>query len=189
MSAQFKPTPLRDVVLISPKIYKDDRGFFFESFKASLFAQAGLPHEFVQENVSFSRAQVIRGLHYQRAPKAQHKLVRVVSGKIWDVAVDIRPNSPRFGQWHAEVLSAENGRQLYIPDGFAHGFEVLSESATVIYQTTHEYAPDLEGGILWNDPQLTIDWAVDDPIISPRDQSLAPFDEVAKRGGFDCFRL
>lgn len=187
MPVDFCKTELPEVTLVKPKIYRDIRGFFFESFKASDFESVGLPTEFVQENYSYSIANVIRGLHYQKPPKAQAKLVRVVSGSVWDVVVDIRPNSPRFGQWTAETLSAENCHQLYIPDGFAHGFKVLTGDATVIYRTTHEYAPDLEGGIQWNDPEIGIPWNCQDPVISERDLDLPTLAEVTTGRELDCF--
>ena len=187
--AEFSATRLPEVVLIKPKIYHDPRGFFFESFKQSDFSSAGLPSDFVQENYSYSKANVIRGLHYQRPPKAQAKLVRVVSGSVWDVFVDIRPNSPRFGHWHGEVLSDENCHQLFIPAGFAHGFKVLTDSATVLYRTTQEYAPELEGGIQWNDPMIGISWDIPTPLISERDHALPTLEEETSSGGLDCFRL
>ena len=188
MPAEFTPTAFPEVVLITPKIYSDSRGCFFESFKGSEFLAQGLESEFVQENYSFSKSQVIRGLHYQRPPKAQIKLVRVVSGAIWDVVVDVRPDSPTFGTWHAETLSEENCKQLYIPAGFAHGFKVTSETATVLYRTNAEYAPDLEGGVAWNDPSIGVPWDLADPLISARDNELPPLKRVLDQGGLDCFR-
>jgi len=143
-----------------------------ETYCASVFAANGIASDFVQDNTSFSERGVLRGLHFQRPPKAQGKLVRVVLGEIYDVAVDIRPASPTYGQWVAETLSAENRRQIYVPPGFAHGFCVLGERAGIAYKTTAEYAPDLEDGIRWNDPQIGIPWPIAEPVLSPRDARL-----------------
>ena len=188
MPSTFTPTKFPDVFLVEPRIYRDSRGFFFESFKRSEFEELGLESNFVQENYSYSVAKVIRGLHFQKPPKAQLKLVRVVSGEIWDVVVDIRPDSPQFGQWHAEQLSAENCKQLYIPAGFAHGFKVLSDGATVLYRTNEEYAPELEGGITWQDPSIQIPWNATDPVVSDRDESLPTFEELRNSNSLDCFK-
>ena len=148
-----------DVILFEPKVFGDERGFFFESFNQQAFNEAtGLDLHFVQDNHSKSAGNVLRGLHYQLPPKAQGKLVRVVAGAVFDVAVDIRRNSPTFGRWVAEELSAENKRQLWIPAGFAHGFLVLSDTAEFLYKTTDYYAPAYERGIAWNDPALAISW-------------------------------
>jgi len=148
-----------EVVLFEPKVFGDERGFFFESFNAEVFKEAtGLDIQFVQDNHSRSSKNVLRGLHYQLNPKAQGKLVRVVEGAVFDVAVDIRAGSPTFGQWVGEVLSAENKRQLWIPAGFAHGFLTLSDTAEFLYKTTNYYAPECEGCISWNDPQIGIQW-------------------------------
>lgn len=160
-----------DVVLFEPKVFGDDRGFFFESFNHRQFEAAiGRPAQFVQDNHSRSLKGVLRGLHYQiRQP--QGKLVRVVEGEVFDVAVDIRKDSPTFGQWIGEYLSADNKRQLWVPEGFAHGFVVLSESAEFLYKTTDYYAPEHERCILWNDPQLAINWPiVVAPTLSAKDQ-------------------
>ena len=148
-----------DVVLIEPKVFGDARGFFLESFNQQAFDEAtGTHHQFVQDNHSRSAKGVLRGLHYQLPPHAQGKLVRVVRGTVWDVAVDIRQGSPTFGQWVAEELSEDNHRQLWIPPGFAHGFVVLSETADFLYKTTAYYAPQSDRGIAWNDPQIGIRW-------------------------------
>jgi len=148
-----------DVLLIEPKVFGDDRGFFFESFNQQAFNQAtGLDLQFVQDNHSKSAKNVLRGLHYQLPPKAQGKLVRVVAGEVFDVAVDIRKDSPTFGQWVGKVLSAENKLQMWVPAGLAHGFLVLSDSAEFLYKTTDYYAPEYERSIAWNDPALGIDW-------------------------------
>lgn len=152
-------TQIPDVKIIEPKVFGDERGFFFESFNQKIFEQAvGRPVTFVQDNHSKSSKGVLRGLHYQLPPHAQGKLVRCVVGEVFDVAVDIRKSSPTFGQWVGVNLSAENKRQLWIPEGFAHGFLTLSETAEFLYKTTNYYAPESEGGIRWNDPQLKINW-------------------------------
>jgi dTDP-4-dehydrorhamnose 3,5-epimerase len=162
---------IADVLLIEPKVFGDARGFFYESFNQQAFnAATGLDVRFVQDNHSKSAKNVLRGLHYQLSRKAQGKLVRVVAGEVFDVAVDIRKDSPTFGQWVGEVLSAENKRQMWIPPGFAHGFLVLSDSAEFLYKTTDYWAPELERGILWNDPDLAIVWPlVGDPMLSTKD--------------------
>ncbi len=159
-----------EVVLIEPKVFGDDRGFFFESFSQRRFEQAvGHPVSFVQDNHSRSAKGVLRGLHYQ-VNKPQGKLVRVVSGEVLDVALDIRKSSPTFGCWVAHLLSAENKLQLWIPEGFAHGFYVLSESADFLYKTTDYYAPEHERCIVWNDPKLAIDWQLlGEPLVSAKD--------------------
>ena len=165
-------TRLPDVLVIEPKVFGDDRGFFYESFNARAFAEAtGSPLQFVQDNHSRSTRGVLRGLHYQ-IEQAQGKLVRVTAGEVLDVAVDIRRSSPTFGQWASVRLSAQNHRQLWVPPGFAHGFVVLSESADFLYKTTDYYAPSAERCIRWDDPQLAIDWALEGaPILSAKDQN------------------
>lgn len=165
-----------DVVLFTPNFFGDERGFFFESFSQKAFEEAtGLTRHFVQDNHSKSQRGVLRGLHYQLNPMAQGKLVRVVQGEVFDVAVDIRKNSPTFGQWVGEILSAENRKQLWVPEGFAHGFVTLSDTAEFLYKTTNTYAPAYERSILWNDPDLAIDWQyAGEPLLSGKDQK-APF--------------
>ncbi|OZI33580.1 dTDP-4-dehydrorhamnose 3,5-epimerase [Bordetella genomosp. 5] len=160
-----------DVVLFEPKVFGDDRGFFFESFNQQQFESlTGLKTQFVQDNHSRSAHGVLRGLHYQMQ-QPQGKLVRVTSGEVFDVAVDLRRSSPTFGQWVGVHLSAQNKRQLWVPEGFAHGFVVLSESAEFLYKTTNYYAPQHERSILWNDPDLAIEWPIStDPILSAKDQ-------------------
>jgi dTDP-4-dehydrorhamnose 3,5-epimerase len=174
------PTRIADVLLLEPKVFGDERGFFFESFNHQVFEQAtGVKADFVQDNHSKSGKGVLRGLHYQ-AENAQGKLVRVTQGEVFDVAVDIRPQSPTFGQWVGEILSAENKRQLWIPAGLAHGFLVLSETADFLYKTTAYYAPAHERCIAWNDVTLAIDWPLlgDKPKLSAKDQSGAAFASV-----------
>ncbi|PDO90096.1 dTDP-4-dehydrorhamnose 3,5-epimerase [Kosakonia pseudosacchari] len=167
-------TELPDVLIFEPKVFKDERGYFYESFNHAKFEAAiGRPVKFVQDNQSKSQQGVIRGLHFQAAPSAQGKLVRCVAGEVFDVAVDIRPGSPTFGQWSGALLSADNCRQLWIPEGFAHGFSTLSKSAIILYKTTDYYNPQAERTILWDDPSLAIDWRVEHPILSEKDK-VAP---------------
>lgn len=177
----MKATPLAvpDIVLIEPKVFGDERGFFFESFNQTQFEQViGRPVQFVQDNHSRSAKSVLRGLHYQ-TQQPQGKLVRVVQGEVFDVAVDLRRGSQSFGQWVGEVLSAENKRQLWIPEGFAHGFVVLSETADFLYKTTDYYAPAHERCILWNDPTLAIEWPAGiEPILSAKDAQGKSFMEA-----------
>ncbi|EPJ88553.1 dTDP-4-dehydrorhamnose 3,5-epimerase [Pseudomonas sp. CFII68] len=165
-------TRLPDVLVIEPKVFGDDRGFFYESFNARAFAEAtGCTLPFVQDNHSRSTRGVLRGLHYQ-IEQAQGKLVRVTAGEVLDIAVDIRHSSPTFGQWASVRLSAQNHRQMWVPPGFAHGFVVLSESADFLYKTTDYYAPSAERCIRWDDPQLAIDWELEGaPILSAKDQN------------------
>jgi dTDP-4-dehydrorhamnose 3,5-epimerase len=167
---RFTPTGLPGVVLIEPDVYRDSRGFFLETFHARRYAEGGLPGEFVQDNHSSSIEGTLRGLHLQ-VKKPQGKLVRVVEGEIWDVAADVRPDSPTFGQWTAEVLSAENFRQLYVPEGFAHGFCVLRKRAQVVYKCTTLYDPHDEAGIAYDDPDLNIRWPIETPLLSERDRN------------------
>lgn len=170
------PLAISEVLLIEPKVFGDDRGFFFESFNQDQFEQAtGLRPEFVQDNHSMSQRGVLRGLHYQLAPKAQGKLVRVVAGEVFDVVVDIRKDSPYFGRWVGAVLSADNKHQLWIPPGFAHGFLTISERAEFLYKTTDYYAPQYERCIAWNDPAIGIEWPLDvPPILSAKDLAGVP---------------
>jgi dTDP-4-dehydrorhamnose 3,5-epimerase len=162
-------TPLIDCVVIQPQVYGDHRGFFFETFQAARYAdEAGIELPFVQDNHSRSARGVLRGLHFQKS-KPQGKLVRVVGGEVFDVAADIRPHSETFGQSTSIILSAENKKQLWVPPGFAHGFLVLSEFADFEYKCTDYYDPSDEGHILWNDPQLAIDWPVSEPVLSEKD--------------------
>ncbi len=165
------PTKIPDVLIIEPKVFGDERGFFFESFNQKAFNEAvGREITFVQDNHSKSSKNVLRGLHYQLPPKAQGKLVRVVQGEVFDVAVDIRKNSETFGQWVGEILSSENKKQFWIPPGFAHGFLTLSKTAEFLYKTTDYYTPDLERSIRWNDPDLAIMWPLEeDPLLSIKD--------------------
>lgn len=171
MPFEFIRLEIPDVILIKPKVFEDERGFFLEFFKYSDFKQAGINCNFVQDNHSKSKKGVLRGLHYQLEPKAQGKLVRCIKGKIWDVAVDIRKGSPTFGKWVAVELTEENKWMLWIPPGFAHGFVAL-EDCEIIYKCTEEYAPELDRGIIWNDPDIAISWPVENPILSQKDSKL-----------------
>lgn len=165
-------TPIQDLLIIEPRVFRDDRGYFFESYNAQAFEKAtGLKNTFIQDNQARSSKNVLRGLHYQNAPNAQTKLVRVLEGAIWDVVVDIRNGSPTFGQWYGVELSAENKRQFLVPRGFAHGYSVLTDTAEVFYKCDNFYSKADEGGIFYNDPSLNIDWKIDlkDAIISEKD--------------------
>jgi dTDP-4-dehydrorhamnose 3,5-epimerase len=165
------PTSLKDVVILEPKVFGDERGFFLESYNEATFNDLGLPTRFVQDNHSSSQKGVLRGLHYQ-LKQPQGKAVRALRGEIFDVAVDLRRDSPQFGQWFGLVLSAENKRLLWIPPGFGHGFLVLSETAEVAYKATEFYAPAFERSILWNDPAIGIEWPLDgEPILSGKDRA------------------
>ena len=166
---------IADVLLLEPKIFGDDRGFFYESFNQATFEDATkLPVVFKQDNHSKSNKGVLRGLHYQLPPNEQGKLVRVIQGEVFDVAVDIRKNSPTFGQWVAEILSAENKKQLWIPAGFAHGFQTISETSEFLYKTTDYYSPKSEQCIAWNDPEIGIDWPIiDDLLLSSKDRQAS----------------
>jgi len=169
---KVRPLSIPDILLIEPKIFRDERGFFFESFNQADFEKGtNLSPIFVQENHSRSINGTLRGLHYQLPPKAQDKLIRVVNGEIFDVAVDIRKGSSTFGKWIGEILTDTNNKQIWIPKGFAHGFVVLSEIAEMIYKTTDYYAPQYERCIRWDDPKLNIDWGLkEEPILSNKDK-------------------
>jgi dTDP-4-dehydrorhamnose 3,5-epimerase len=172
MPFAFKSLDIPEVVLIEPKVFKDERGFFMETYKMPDFVNAGVKANFVQDNHSRSTKGILRGLHYQNPPFAQGKLVRAVKGEIFDVAVDIRTGSPTWGKWIGVILSEENKNILYVPETFAHGFCVLSEVAEVIYKTTNAYSAEAEAGVIWNDEDLNIEWPVKEPILSEKDQKL-----------------
>lgn len=183
-------TSIEGVVILEPRIFADDRGYFFESFSQKVFDELVRPIRFVQDNESKSKYGVLRGLHFQKGEHAQSKLVRVVKGKVWDVAVDIRRGSPTFGKYVSVELSQENKRQFFIPRGFAHGFAVLSQEAVFQYKCDHYYAPESEGAIAWNDPDIGIDWpvAASDILLSEKDKkhprladSLELFDYYAEQ--------
>jgi len=165
----FKKLDIPDVILVEAKAFSDERGFFMESFKESAFATNGINMKFVQDNFSHSTRGVLRGLHYQKDPKAQAKLVTALRGEIFDVGVDIRKSSPTYGKWVGEILSEQNHRLLLVPEGFAHGFLVLSDEADVLYKVNEEYSPENERGILWNDPDIDIKWPMDNPIVKDVD--------------------
>lgn len=172
MPFHFHPLAIPEVILVEPERFGDSRGFFMETYQYETFAANSITPRFLQDNHSRSTQGVLRGLHYQKDPFAQGKLLKVVIGEIFDVAVDIRRGSPTFGQWVGERLSAENGRLLYVPPGFAHGFCVLSDTADLIYKTTNYYKPDTEAGIIWNDPQIGIEWPIAAPTLSGKDNKL-----------------
>ncbi len=177
---KISDTPIKDLLIIAPQVFEDHRGYFFESFNLLKLHKQGINSNFVQDNESKSTYGIVRGLHYQLEPKAQTKLVRVISGKIYDVAADIRKDSPNFGKWFGIELSEENKKQLLIPKGFAHGFSVLSEQATVLYKCDAFYAPEYDAGIIYNDPRLNIDWKIpeDKIILSEKDGKLPVFEKA-----------
>ena len=181
MPFEFKRLEIPDVILIKPKVFEDERGFFMETYKKSDFEKAGIKGDFVQDNHSKSKYGVLRGLHFQKDPYAQAKIVRCIRGVIYDVAVDLRKNSPTFGKYVGVILSEFNRYQLYIPRGFAHGFVVLSDVAEVVYKVDNVYAPDYEGGLIWNDPDVNIQWPIEDPIVSPKDQRWPTLRELIER--------
>jgi len=184
MPFEFIKTQIPDVILIKPKVFVDERGFFMETFKKSEFTKAGIDVLFVQDNHSKSVKGVLRGLHYQKEPYSQGKLLRCIKGKIFDVAVDIRKDSPTFGKWVGYELSEENKYMLWIPEGFAHGFLTLSDTAEIMYKVSgSEYAPQYDAGILWNDPNIGIQWplaehGIQEPLLSEKDKKLPPLFEV-----------
>lgn len=173
---KIETTSLEGVKVVCPTVFEDGRGYFFESFKTTVFKDAGLPHEFVQDNEAKSEKGVLRGLHYQME-NPQGKLIRVVSGSILDVAVDIRVGSPTFGKYESEILNSDNKKMLYVPEGFAHGYLVLSDEAIVTYKCTDIYNPNDQYGVRWNDFKLNIDWNIDKPNLSEKDKNLPTLDE------------
>jgi dTDP-4-dehydrorhamnose 3,5-epimerase len=175
MPFQFHPLAIPEVILVEARSFPDDRGFFIETYKMSEFSDHGVPGPFVQDNWSHSCRGTLRGLHYQKHPRAQGKLVMVLTGEIWDVAVDIRRGSPTYGRWVGLTLAAGDFRMLYVPPGFAHGYCVLSPVADFTYKVTAEYAPHSERGIRWNDPDIGVQWPVVDPLLSHRDTALPLF--------------
>jgi len=173
----IKETKLPGVLVLEPDVFSDERGFFLETWNSTRYEKAGIKGSFVQDNVSFSHKGVLRGLHFQY-PQSQDKLVQVLSGEVVDVAVDIRKESLTFGQWISEVLSGANHRQMYIPAGFAHGYCVTSETAIFSYKCTDFYNPASEGGIIWNDPDINIDWPIKEPVLSLKDASFARLRDI-----------
>ena len=172
-------TEILGVVIIEPKLFGDERGYFMETWSQKDFDEQVRPIKFVQDNESKSCYGVLRGLHFQLPPKAQAKLVRCIEGEIFDVAVDIRKNSPTYSKWVGEKLSAENKRMLFIPEGFAHGFVVLSETAQLLYKASNEYSKELDRGILWNDPQIAVNWGINfEPVLSEKDKNQPKLCEI-----------
>jgi len=176
---QVEETSLSGVLVLAPRVFRDERGFFQEMFNKQVFAERGLPTDFVQDNHSRSVRGVLRGLHYQ-LPNPQGKLIRVARGKIFDVAADIRRGSPTFGKWFGMTLDDESAKAMWIPPGVAHGFLALSDEADVVYKCTELYSPRDERGIRWDDPTLAIDWPITDPILSPKDAGLPALDLASK---------
>lgn len=170
-------TNLPGVVVFEPRVFGDERGFFMETWNRDRYEKAGLPLDFVQDNLSFSAGGVLRGLHFQN-PDSQGKLVYVLQGEVYDVAVDIRAGSPAFGEWTAVTLSSENKRQLYLPEGFAHGFLVTSDTALFAYKCTARYNAEAEASVLWNDPEIGIQWPIETPTLSDKDRTAPPLREM-----------
>lgn len=180
---EYIPTEIKDVLLIKPSIFEDKRGYFFESFRQSILREQGIDVQFVQDNVSWSQMNTLRGLHYQ-IENSQDKLITVLKGEIMDIAVDLRKNKSTFGQHVGRVLSSQNHHQLFIPKGFAHGFSVLSDQALVYYKCSDYYNPEGERGLKWNDPDLNIEWKVNDPIVSEKDQQHPRLKEITSNNLF-----
>jgi len=180
MPFTFKKLSIPGIILIKPHIFTDERGFFIETYKHSNFDKAGIMENFMQDNLSKSKKNVLRGLHYQKNPAAQGKLVRCINGRIFDVAVDIRRGSPTYAKWVGVELSEDNNMCLYVPPAFAHGFVALSESAEVLYKCTAEYSPENEGGIIWNDPDINISWPANSPVLSEKDRKLSALRDIHK---------
>lgn len=178
MPFEFVKLTIPEIIEVKPRIFTDERGSFAELFKTSDFVQQGLPATFVQVNQSLSVKNVVRGLHYQKEPHGQGKLVTVSRGEVFDVAVDIRVGSPTFGTWVSAILSAKERNMLFIPIGFAHGFAVLSDEAEVIYYCTSEYKSEAEAGVVWNDPTLAIPWPIQNPILSAKDTAFSTLDKA-----------
>jgi len=179
---EFEELALKGLLLLKPRVFEDERGFFLERYTQRTFHQHGVNLDFVQDNHSHSVKNVLRGLHFQRPPCAQDKLVWAVCGEVFDVAVDLRRDSPTFGQWAGVTLSAENKHMLLIPKGFAHGFVVLSEQADFLYKTSAFYSQEHDGGLLWNDPDVAVAWPVSDPLLSGKDRAHPTLRELLARG-------
>jgi len=178
MNFNFKKTLIDNLIIVETTKFSDDRGYFLENYKKPLFAENGIKDDFVQDNRSYSKKNVVRGLHFQAGESQQAKLVQCLSGEIYDVAVDLRKNSPTFGKHFGIILTPENGLMLYIPEGFAHGFSVLSDDAVLHYKVSSLYNPKSEFGLRWDDPTLAIDWKVENPIVSTKDQELPLFKDL-----------
>ena len=172
-----KETKLLGVLILEPKVFPDDRGYFLETWNSTRYEQVGMPGLFVQDNISFSKKGILRGLHFQY-PQSQGKLIQVLSGEVLDVVVDIRVGSPTYGQWVGEVLSESNHRQIYVPPGFAHGYCVTSETAIFSYKCTDFYNPATEHGIIWNDPDIGIEWPIAQPVLSTKDKAYPRLKEL-----------
>lgn len=177
MPFEFEKCEIADVLLINPKVFFDDRGFFLETYKKSIFFEAGIREDFMQDNFSFSKKNVLRGLHLQRKPNPQSKLVRCVQGDILDVIVDVRKDSKTYAKWLSFRLNDVNQHILYVPEGLLHGFVVLSDSAIVHYKASNEYCPECEDGVVWDDALLNIDWQTQETIVSPKDKLLKKFSD------------
>jgi dTDP-4-dehydrorhamnose 3,5-epimerase len=176
---EFIPAKLKGAYIIIPRVYQDSRGFFLESYNQRIFQEQGIENEFAQDNHSLSVEKgVLRGLHFQRPPHTQAKLVRVTRGAVFDVIIDLRKDSPTFGQWESFKLSAENFKMLFVPRGFAHGFVTLEPGTEFQYKCDNLYAPESDAGIIWNDPDLGIEWPLDAPILSEKDSALPPMKEI-----------
>lgn len=178
MAFTFTSLEIPDVVVVRPDRYDDDRGYFKEVFRSEVFAAAGLPAAFAQDNVTRSRRGVLRGLHYQLPPVAQGKLIGVVRGRIFDVAVDLRAESPTYGGWVGRTLDDDTGELLWVPAGFAHGYCVLSESADVMYKVSHPFEPSLSRGMAWDDPTVGVEWPISEPVLSQADQRQPTLDQI-----------
>jgi dTDP-4-dehydrorhamnose 3,5-epimerase len=185
MPFEFEHLRIPGLVSISPRVFPDSRGFLLEWFKKSDFEAHGVPGVYPQDLHSHSTKGVLRGMHYQIHPSAQGKMVRVVKGEVYDVAVDIREGSPTFGEWEGIVLSEKNFRMLYVPVGFAHGFCVLSEEAEFVYKVTHEFDPDCDAGFVWNDPEVGIEWPMANPVLSDKDAELPPLADADRNFEFE----
>jgi dTDP-4-dehydrorhamnose 3,5-epimerase len=183
MSFDFEPLDIPEVVLVRPKRHHDARGWFMETYRSSAFVEAGIDLPFVQDNLVRSTARILRGMHFQMAPAAQGKLVSVVEGRIFDVAVDLRTGAPSHGRWVGRTLDGESGRGLWVPPGFAHGYVVLSETAYVSYKVTAEYDARLDRGFRWDDPEVGIEWPISDPTLSEKDQHLPLLRDVDADAG------
>ena len=179
MPFTFKTLDITEVILIEPQVFEDNRGFFMETYKMPDFVASGIKGTFVQDNLAYSTRGVLRGLHYQNPPFEQGKLVRAARGEIFDVAVDIRRGSPTYGKWVKAILSEENRKMLYIPEGFAHGFCVLSEIAEIAYKSTGVYSPRSEAGVIYDDADLNIEWPIEEPILSSKDKMWPTLEEAA----------
>ncbi len=177
---EFIQTELKDALLIKPKVFRDERGFFLESYSKKVFQENGVDCDFIQDNHSLSVAKgVLRGVHFQNNPMAQAKLVRVVRGKVFDAIVDLRPESPTFGRWQGFELSAENFLMLFVPRGFGHGFCTLEENTEFVYKVDNYYSPEHDSGIVWNDPDLKIAWPIENPVLSEKDKNLGSFKDLS----------